>query len=158
MRFSLNKFFPIRSLAADETGSSVTEVALITPVFLLALAGGFDLGQAYLTNTRVNVAAHSAALYGVQYPTDSTGITAAASTGSGTIGGMTVAIKTGCECSDGSGASDGCTTTPSCSVHVIDYVDVTTSAVYNAVLPYPGLPSSYTLTGRSRLRTAHNGG
>lgn len=158
MRSLLNKCLSAQVCFSDNRGSGLIETALLAPIFVFSLIAAIDFGQAYLTSTQVAFAAHAAALYGTQYPTDNTGIVAAANNGSGSMPGMTVRVSTGCECFDGSGASAFCTTAPSCSMNVVDYVDVTTTAIYSSILPYPGIPSSITLTGRSRLRTAHNSG
>lgn len=153
-----SKLHALRLFLTEDRGSSILETVLLAPVFVFALVATVDFGQGYYTSNQIAFAAHAAALYGVQYPTDTTGITAAATSGSGTIPGMTVTVTTGCECSDGTGASDSCASTPSCPMNVVDYVDVKTNMTYTSILPYPGIPSTINMVGRSRLRTAHNGG
>jgi hypothetical protein len=59
----------------------------------------------------------------------------------------------GCECSDGSSPVASCASTPSCgTMNVVDYVQVSTSATYTPILPYPGIPSTFTLSGSARMR------
>lgn len=146
------------SSAIDERGSSVVETALLTPVFLFTLLAAVDFGQGFYVSNQIAFAAHAAALYGVQYPTDTSGITEAAASGSGSVAGMSITVKTGCECFDGTGASENCASTPPCAMNVVDYVDVQTQVTYVPILPYPGIPSSIPLSGHSRLRAAHSGG
>jgi hypothetical protein len=39
-----------------------------------------------------------------------------------------------------------------CTVNVVNYVQVTTSATYKTLMPWPGIPSSFSLQGMARLR------
>jgi hypothetical protein len=61
----------------------------------------------------------------------------------------------GCECSDGSSPVASCGTAPSCAVNVVNYVEVDTSATYTPILKYPGIGSSFALSGKGRMRAAH---
>jgi hypothetical protein len=61
----------------------------------------------------------------------------------------------GCECSDGSSASAGCSTTPSCTYNVVNFVQVTTSATCTPILSYPGIPATINLQSVARMRLAH---
>lgn len=162
MLFSFSRLGTLRAIASrqrrrlqlHEQGSSLVEMAVITPVLVLVLVAAVDFGQAYYAALSVESAAHAGALYGAQYPTDTVGITAAAALDAPS-NLMTTAVKIGCECFDGTGASDSCVTVPSCSMNIVNYVDVTTTLTYSSLLTYPGIPSSLVLKGRSRLRAAH---
>lgn len=136
----------------SESGSSLVEIALLLPVFLLVLLGAVDFGRAYYLKIEVSDAAHSGALYGSQNPTDTTGMQNAAAAAAPDVPGFTATAAYGCECSDGSSAIANCSSTPSCTTNVVDYVVVTTSAAYSALFPYPGIPSPLTLNGSARMR------
>ncbi len=136
----------------SESGSSLVEMGLLMPVFLLLLLGVVDLGRAYYLKIEVSDAAHSGALYGSQNPTDTTGMQNAAAAAAPDVPGFTASAAYGCECSDGSSAIASCSSTPTCATNVVDYVQVTTSAAYSAWFPYPGIPSSLTLNGSARMR------
>jgi Flp pilus assembly protein TadG len=139
-----------------EVGSSLVELALVLPVLFLLLLGVFDFGRAYYLAIEISQAAHSAALYGSQNPTDTTGMQYAAVADASDVPNFTISSVTatyGCECSDGSLAVAGCTANPSCgTMNVVDYVQVNTSTSYSALFPYPGIPSPLTLRGSARMR------
>jgi Flp pilus assembly protein TadG len=128
------------------------------PLLIVLLLGVIDFGRAYYLSMEIKNAAYSGALFGVQNGTDTTGMQNAATAEAGdavNLSGWTATATYGCECSDGSGtASATCATTPSCTTgaSVVNYVQVSTSATYKTLFPWPGIPSSITLNGLSRLR------
>jgi Flp pilus assembly protein TadG len=139
-----------------EAGSSLIELALLLPVLFLLLLAVVDFGRAYYLAIEVSQAAHTAALYGSQNPTDTTGMQNAAVADAPDVPNFTTSSVTatyGCECADGSLPVSGCTTNPSCgALNVVDYVQVNTSTSYSALFPYPGIPSPLTLRGSARMR------
>lgn len=139
-------------LQKDESGSSLVELALLFPLLLLLLVGAVDLGRAFYVAIEVSSAASAGALYGTQNPTDTTGMQHAAALNAPDLTGIVSVASYGCECSDGTSASASCSTTPTCSQDVIQYVQVTTSFTYVPVVRYPGVPSSFALHGKARLR------
>lgn len=138
-----------------EEGTSILEAALVLPVLLLMLVVAVDLGRAYYVAIEVASAAHAGALYGAQYPTDTNGMVAASKLDAFDVPTLSAAATYGCECSDGSSAVVACTTAPSCSFNVVNYAEVDTTMNYIPMLVYPGLPGSFALTGKSRMRAAH---
>ncbi len=122
-------------------------------MMLLMLVGSVDFGRGYYAAMEVSSAANAGACYGVQQPSDSNGMKNAAVADAPDIVSLSAVPVTGCECSDGSSASVGCTSIPTCSANVVNYVQLSTSATYNTLLNYPGLPSSITLHGFARMRT-----
>jgi Flp pilus assembly protein TadG len=138
--------------AARERGSSLVEFALMLPFLTLLLLGVIDLGRAYYVNVEVSNAAYTGALYGTQNHSDTTGMQNAATGDAPDVAGITATATYGCECSDGSNAVPSCSTQPTCSVNVVNYVQVTTSATYKPMFPWPGIPSSLALQGSAKLR------
>ena len=138
---------------SGEAGSGLVELALIMPLFLLVLVVLVDLGRAYYYAISISSAAHAAAVYGIQNPTDTSGIQSAASSGASDISSLTTSASYGCECHDGSSDVPQCSTAPSCSENYVNYVSVTTTATFKPVLPYPGIPNSFTLSRSARLRS-----
>jgi Flp pilus assembly protein TadG len=59
-----------------ETGANLVEAAIGMPLLLVLLAGGVDIGRAYLTYITVINATREGARYAVQHCTDPAGITA----------------------------------------------------------------------------------
>jgi len=126
------------------------------PVLLLMLVIAVDLGRAYYVAIEVTSAAHAGALYGAQFSNDTVGMTAAAQLDAPDVPTLKAVAIYGCECADGGGASPSCTTIPaSCTYNVVNYAEVDTSVNYVPILIYPGLPQSFTLTGKSIMRAAH---
>ena len=144
----------LRILRQDE-GSSLIELALLIPPLLLVLVGAIDFGRGYYVAIEVASAAEAGALYGSLNPTDDAGMRAAAVLDAHDVSTMTVTSSDGCECSDGTSAIVSCSATPSCAVNVVNYVEVDTAVTYTPILKYPGLSSSYSLTGKSRMRAGH---
>ncbi|MGI4828048.1 MAG: TadE/TadG family type IV pilus assembly protein [Janthinobacterium lividum] len=130
------------------------ELALLTSLFVLLLAGSVDLGRACYTAIEVSAAANAGAEYGLQNPTDTVGMQKAALLNGANLSGLSTSASWGCECSDGSGASASCANKPSCSVNVVKYVLVTTSMAYQPTIGFPGIPSSLALKGNARMRAA----
>jgi Flp pilus assembly protein TadG len=143
-----------KQLCLQQQGSSLVELALVTPVLLMLLLGAVDVGRAYYLSMEVVGAAHAGAAYGVVKPSDSTGIQAAAAADASDVPSLTVGTPTyGCECSDGSSYSASCTTTPSCVTNVVYRVSVTASATYKTWFPWPGIPSTFNLSSSASMRS-----
>jgi Flp pilus assembly protein TadG len=143
----------LRTWFRGDNGTSLAETALVLPILVLLLLGLVDLGRAYYYAIGVSCAAHAAAVYGVQNPTDVQGMKSAASASATDISSLTTNASYGCECYDGSSVVADCSSPPSCSENYVNYVAVTTSATFQTIIPYPGMPSSFTLTGNARLRS-----
>jgi Flp pilus assembly protein TadG len=133
-------------------GSSLIELALLLPMFLFLFVGAVDLGRLYYISVEVTGAAQAGALYGVQNPSDVSGMETASTAGASNLSGASSTATYGCECSDGSAVSASCTSTPSCTYNYVNYVDVVTSAQYAPIFNYPGLPSTMTVSREARMR------
>jgi len=133
-------------------GASLVEFGLLLPLLCLLLIGVIDFGRAYYLDIEVSNAAHAGALYGTQNSTDITGMQNAATGDAQDVTGMTATATYGCECSDGSSVTPLCSSQPTCGVNAVNYVQVTTSATYHPLFPWPGIPSSVSLQGSAKLR------
>jgi len=153
---SLNQSHPIVRRLVGEEAVSLIETALLLPVLLLMMVGAVDFGRAYYAAIEVQSAAEAGALYGVQYPSDTTGMVSAAKADATNVTGLTPVASFGCECFDGTSAISSCTTEPStCGTNnFINYAEVDTTATYTTLLKYPGIASTITLTGKARMRSA----
>lgn len=150
----------LKSLLHCESGQNLVEAALVLPFLILLLAGAVDLGRAYYVYVELKASAHAGALYGAQYPADTNGITAAAKSNAPDLSSdatFTVATPSqGCECSDSTSITSPCTNPlPSCGsgTTLVYYVSVTTSITYKPLLPWPGIPSSSTLSETVQMRS-----
>jgi Flp pilus assembly protein TadG len=137
-----------------ERGSSLIECALILPVFTLLLAGAVDFGRAWYINLEISSAAEAGVLYGIHNLTDVTGMNAAAAMDAPDVQALQVTSTYGNECSDGSSAVPLATYTPICSANVVSYVEVNVQTSYKPMLNYPGLPASFALGAKFRMRAA----
>ena len=137
---------------ACNRGASLVEFAVMLPFLTLLLVGLIDFGRAYYVNVEVTNAAYTGALYGTQNYSDVTGMQNAASADAPDVTGMTAIASYGCECSDGTNPVAGCSSQPACSTNVVNYVQVTTTATYKPLFPWPGVPGSLAMQGLARLR------
>ena len=147
---------PIRNLARNEEGSSMIELALLLPTFVLLLLGAIDLSRAYYLSMEVVGAAHAGAEYGITNRTDTAGITKAVTSDAPEVPNLSAGTPSwGCECSDGSSSSTSCTATPTCTYNTVYWVKVTASTTYHPVFPWPGIPSSMSIANTATLRTSN---
>ena len=143
-------------LVMQANASSLIEVAIICPVCILLLVGSVDFGLGFYTAIEVSSAAQAGASYGIQQPADTAGIQAAAKLDAPNVLGMTTAVATGCECSDGTRVVVGCVSAPtSCGANVVNYVQVTTNSTYTSLMKYPGIATTFSLQGIARIRAVH---
>jgi hypothetical protein len=141
-------------VGTSESGSSLVETALVTPVLVLLLVAAVDFGNAYYARIAVSSAAEAGALYGVQNPGDLAGMILASKLDGADVLTLVPTASFGCECADGSGSSALCVATPTCAGNVVNYVEVDTTAIYTPIMPYPGVPAVITLNGKARMRVA----
>lgn len=150
---------PNATLRDSERGSSLVEFAVIIPVLSLLVLGVIDFGRAYYLGIEVANAAKAGAQYGATNQSDTAGIQNAARleaqdvVSASDASWNTPAVASGCECSDGTGQQIPCSTLgPTCAVSSVSFVQVTTSATYNTLIPWPGIPTSFPLRGQSTMR------
>lgn len=147
----------LKRLLGSQSGSSLVEMSLVLPMLVVFFLGVADLGRAFYYSNEIARAANAGALYGTQYPTDTSGIIQAAKSDAPDVPDITATTSYGCECSDGTGQSPDCNITPSCSANTneVYYTTVTAAAPYSTLLPWPDMPSSWKLT---YTVTMQNGG
>lgn len=146
----------LQKLVRSEQGISLVEMALVIPFLLLIVIGVVDFGRAYYLYNEVVGAAHAGAIYGSQFPTDTTGMQTAGTNNAPDVSGISVSATYGCECLDGTSASASCSSAPSCSSsnNEVYYVHVTASATYTPLVPWPGVPSSVPMSETVEVRSA----
>jgi len=148
----------IKRFGKADDGGAMVELAIVASLLIPILFGVVDLGRMYYEGIEVANAAHAGAEYGSLYPSDTTGITAAATQSAPDLTTLVIGTPTwGCECSDGSLYSASCAVTPACpasvGTNVVHRVKVTASARFNWILPLPGVSSSsITLSNTATVR------
>jgi Flp pilus assembly protein TadG len=144
-----NRFDQLRG----EGGSSLVEMAMVMPLFMLLLLGAIDFGRAFYMSTEVAGAAQAAAVYGSQNPTDTAGIKSAAQDDAPNLTLSFPTLSYSCECSDGTLSNAGCTAPPTCSgATEVTLVQVTVTTTYTPLFPWPGVPSSIQLSSSASMR------
>jgi Flp pilus assembly protein TadG len=144
------------NLLRDERGASLVELALVLPLFPLLIFGAVDFGRAFYLSTEIVGAAQAAAAYGSQNPTDTTGIQNAAQDDAPNVPNLSAGTPTyGCECSDGTSYVASCLPAPpTCSSNTeVQRVNVTVTGRYSPWFPWPGVPSSMTLSSSASMRS-----
>jgi Flp pilus assembly protein TadG len=144
------------NLFREEQGASLVELAFMLPMFLLLTFGAIDFGRAFYLEIEIAGAAHAAAMYGSQNPTDTAGMKTAAQDDAPNVPNLSVGTPTyGTECSDGTSYTANTSTMPTCSSTTAVYrVNVTVSATYSPFIPWPGVPSTTTLSSSASMRSA----
>ena len=140
-----------RNRRRASSGQSVVEFALVAPVLALLLVAVADFGRVFYTAIELNNAARAGTQYGIQSPAngaDVAGMEQAAQSDGSAVSGLTATASEYCACPNG--ATQACSSTPCADMRV--YVEVDTSATFNTLLDYPGVPSSIALTGKSVVR------
>jgi Flp pilus assembly protein TadG len=150
---------------ASESGNALVELAVTLPLFLLLILGTAEIANLAWASMQVNNAAHAAASYASQSRTTSAaanlaniGLAAQNEAPQLITAPSTQVTSTQfCSCagSDGSSTSIACDSTaltncPSPSTIEVS-VQVTTQVPVSPLFHYPGLPSSYTITGRATM-------
>jgi Flp pilus assembly protein TadG len=133
-------------------GQSILEFAITAPILILILLAVADFGRVFFVAIALNNAARAGTQYGIQSPAnaaDVTGMIQAAQNDASNISGVTATASEYCECPDGS--TQACNESPACGDMRV-YVEVDTSGSFQTLLNYPGIPSSFSLKGKSVVR------
>ncbi|MDF3073413.1 MAG: hypothetical protein K0S54_1080 [Alphaproteobacteria bacterium] len=139
----------LRNMLACDRGASLVEFALVLPLLALLLVGMVDFGRGMAISMTLESAARSGAEYGGLFPQDGAGVTTAITEALGP--GLTadaVSAVPQCRCA---GAVVDCSTV--CNGGGAEmYLTVRVDYAYSPILPYPGIASSYPLTGTAEFR------
>lgn len=148
----------IRVLCKSERGAALAELALVTAFVLPPLVmGAVDFGRYYYAGLALTNIAHAGAAYGAENPTSGSIATAAQQVTPpiSHVTFQTPVSTMSCECSDGTGtASVNCVAVPVCASPAIDVykIQVTATATYSTIAPWPGIPGSFNLSRTAIMR------
>lgn len=143
------------------SGQGLVETSLAASLLVLMLLAAIDFGRAFYLEVELKGAAHAGAVYGSQFPTDTSGMVSVAQNNESDLGTIasTPTADWGCECSDGTDPTPektGSCATPSCtSTNEVYYVTVTTTASYSPLIPWPGIPSTMNMSETVEMRSAN---
>ena len=149
----MKPYFRLQRMLGKEEGSSMVELALVTPMMVLLLLAAIDFARAYYLSMELVGAAHAGAEYGITSHTDTAGMKAAAQADAPDVPNLSVTTPTwGCECSDGTGSSASCSSKPTCATNMVYWVKVKASSTYTTIYPWKGIPSQLTITQTATVR------
>jgi Flp pilus assembly protein TadG len=137
-------------------GQAMVELALLLPIFFLLIIGAAEFGRLAYAAIEVANAARAGAAYGAQNhitASDTANIQLAATTDGSNIANITATSTNFCSCSTGGSVS--CTNAlaacPS-PAHIIEYVQVNTTASISPIFNYPGISKIFTVSGQAIMR------
>jgi Flp pilus assembly protein TadG len=158
----------LRRILHGQSGQSLVELALITPILLLLVIGTVEMGRYATLSILVGNAARAGADFGAQNPTtagDQTGISNAALADLKDISSFKTQPKINsefiCGCDNGGAiiptpeTQNACLTTCSVSSHLVTSVQVTVIGTFSSMFSYPGIPSPLTITSTATERVAN---
>jgi Flp pilus assembly protein TadG len=139
----------LRNVFVCDRGTSLVEFALVLPLLAFLIIAMVDFGRGMAISMTLESAARSGAEYGGLFPQDTAGITTAIAEALGP--GLTsdaVSALPQCRCA---GAVVDCSAVCNGGGAEI-YLTVRVDYAYSPILPYPGIASSYPLTGTAEFR------
>lgn len=151
-----------RAHLCSESGQSLMEFALLTPLLAVLLLGVVDMGRYAYISILVGNAARAGVAYGTQTHItahDTAGIIAAADNdfqnNGQSVSNLNVSSAYACGCDNGGTITVllGCTT-GSCPIgqHEVVSLQVTASGTFNALFGYPGIPKSISVSRTATMR------
>jgi Flp pilus assembly protein TadG len=139
----------------DDTGQAFVELALALPIFILLLVGVAEFGMLAYAGIEISNAARAGVAYGAQTATtaaDIAGMESAATNDGSNVAGLSAKATQFWSCSNAPSTQFSTPPTTCSAGHVLDYVQVNTTATMSPPFHYPGLPATYTLKGHAVMR------
>ena len=142
----------IRSAPKSRRGGAAVELVVLSPLIVLLLIGVIDYGRVFYTSVTVSNAARAGAEYGQQDPSttaDTVMWKTIAQADGNEAGTLTLVPRLYCECGAAAHACTQCSTgiTPEADI------EVTATKVVSLYFPYPGLPSTITVSRKATFRS-----
>jgi Flp pilus assembly protein TadG len=152
----------------SQSGQTLMEVALLTPLLLLLVIGGIELGRYAYLSILVGNAARAGAAFGAQTLAQSVsaaGIAAAADNDFQNNGqnvatlAVNSAVTCGCD-NDGAVTAAVCSTAANSNAgtcatgHWVVMVSVTASGTFNSLFNFPRIPKNIAISRTSTMRVA----
>jgi len=139
----------------SDSAQALVELAFVLPVASFLLVGTIEVGRLANTSIILDHAARAGVQYGAQNrvtASDDAGMTQAAQQDASGISDLSVTTGHYCACSDGS--SSTCQPSDCSGSRILEYVKVNTQTQMQTLLPYPGLPRTYTVNGQDSMRVS----
>jgi Flp pilus assembly protein TadG len=135
---------------ASESGQALVEMSVVGSLLVLLFLGVTEFGKVVYSSIEVSNSAKAGAQYGAQNgttATDSTGIQNAAKAAASDLSALTATSSFACVCSDGT--SSTCQNSDCSNSHIEESVTVNTTVTVTPLIRLPGLPASFTVTGKA---------
>ena len=142
-----------RDMVRNESGAALVELGLGLTICIILMLGSAEMGRLAYAGIEIANAAHAGVQYGAQSHTsaaDTAGIQTAATQDAPNVPGMTATATRFCKCIDGTTST--CAATDCAASRIVDYIQVTTTATVDPLIYVPGLPKSYTISGKAVSR------
>jgi Flp pilus assembly protein TadG len=142
----------------NTVGGALVELALVVPIFSTLLLGAAEFARLAYAGIEVSNAARAGVAYGSQSSTtasDIAGMQSAATSDGTNVSGLSATAKEFWACSNSTVPYTQLSSPPTCTGtgnHVLNYVQVTTTATVNLLIHVPGLPATFTLHGLAIMR------
>jgi Flp pilus assembly protein TadG len=139
----------------EECGNALIEVAVGISICTSLALGGAELGRVVFASIEVSNAAHAGAEYGSQsrtYAADIAHINLAATQDAPNVSNIAATASYFCQCANG--GSSTCAVTDCSTSRIVTFVQVNTTATVDPQIYVPGLPKTYTVTGKAVMRVA----
>lgn len=147
----------LRAAFGQDTGQSLAEVALVTPLLLALLMGTIEIGRFAYYSIEVTNAARAGVQYAAQSLADSKDtprIQQASRNDAPNLSNLNVTSRDLCACSNTPSSYVGCPATRCSPGHPIVFAEVNTTGNIRPIFHYPGLPSSFRVNGQAIMRVA----
>jgi Flp pilus assembly protein TadG len=132
----------------SRSGSILVEFALVVPMFLLLCVASIDFSRVFYATMVLSGATRAGVEYAAQNAHDTPGVVAAVSIAAGRLRELNVTATPFCTCSAG-GPQVSCSN--SCSGRAT-YIQITASAPFKTISPWPVIPNSITLSNTGTVR------
>lgn len=145
---------PFNFFMSRTEGVAAIEFAIIIPLLLVMFFGIIDLGLGIYTDMQVTSASQAGAQYALNRGFDKNGISGAV-TSATSLGGIAASPGPSqfCGCpSSAAVVATTCSTVCSNGSPAGTYVSVSAAATYTTLLPYPGIPNSFSFASTSTAR------
>ncbi len=135
-------------------GNAAVEFALLAPALILLLLGIIDYGTGVYQSMQVQNAAEVGAEYAIKNGFNATAISSAVTSATNLQGiSATPSPAQSCGCASGSTVSTAtCGSTCPSGAAAGVYVTVSAQSTYSTLIPYPGIPNSFTFSSASMVR------
>jgi Flp pilus assembly protein TadG len=148
--------FHARRHDISTAGAATVELALIIPILVLIMIGLLDMGRVFYGAITVVSAARAGVAYGSMsaiHADNTAAMDASAQSDAVDTTGLTFNSAKSCECPAQSPPVVACTVNlcgDGTTVRI--YVETTVTGTFTTTLPYPGIPSSITITRTAKMR------